>query len=166
MSISSWKGVKTLVTIASIIVITLFQVSQSFSAQWPGITAESLLTWMDTTNPPLVLDVRGRSAYRAGTLLGAFNAGIDPLGYLPDDTKDAVVMIIPVDAGPVFVDAWFKRLTNAGHEVWVLEKGLAAWVKAGGKIEKSEVSYIRPGSVPFVIPKGMCEGGEPSVIFK
>ena len=154
------------VVITSIIFFTLFPVARSISAQWSSITAESLLAWMDASEPPLVLDVRGRSKYRAGTLAGAFDAGIDPLGYLPDDSKDPVVMIIPVGADSVFIDAWFKRLTNAGHKVWILKKGLSGWVEASGQIETPEVTYTRPGSVPFIIPRGLCEGNEPAQIFE
>lgn len=154
------------IAFTSIIVLTLFPVSHSISAQWSSITAKSMLAWMDASVPPLVLDVRGRSAYRAATVAGAFDAGIDPSGYLPDDSKDPVVLIIPVDADPVFIEAWFKRLANAGHEVWILEGGMAAWVEAGGQIEKPEVTYTLPGRVPFVIPKGICEHNEPAQIFE
>ena len=157
---------RTQIAIASIIVFTLLPVSRSISAQWSSITAKSLLTWMDASTPPLVLDVRGRSAYRAATVAGALDAGIDPAGYLPDDSKVPVVLIIPVDADPVFIEAWFKRLANAGHDVWILDRGLAAWVEAGGQIEKPEVTYTLPGRVPFVIPKGVCETKKPAQIFE
>ena len=121
---------------------------------------------MDASAPPLVLDVRARSAYQAATVAGAQYAGRDPLGYLPDDSKVPVVLIIPGDAGPVIIEPWFERLSNAGHEVWILERGLTAWIEAGGQIEKPGVSYIRPGSVPFIIPKGLCDGSKPAQIFE
>lgn len=157
---------RTPIAIASIIVFTLFPVSRSISAQWSSITAKSLLTWMDASAPPLVLDVRGRSAYRAATVAGAFDAGIDPAGYLPDDSQVPVVLIIPVDADHEFIEAWFKRLANAGHDVWILERGLPAWVEAGGQTEKPEVTYTLPGRVPFIIPKGVCETKKPAQIFE
>lgn len=121
---------------------------------------------MEASTPPLVLDVRGRSVYRTATVAGATDAGIDPLGYLPDDSKDPVVLIIPVDADNEFIGAWYKRLANAGHEVWILEGGLAAWVVAGGQIENHDTTYTLPGSVPFIVPKGLCEGGKPAQIFE
>jgi thiosulfate/3-mercaptopyruvate sulfurtransferase len=158
--------VRTQIAIASIIVFTLLPGLRSASAQGSSITAKSLLSWMDTSTPPLVLDVRGRSAYRTATAAGAIDTGIDPLGYLPDDSKDPVVLIIPVDADDEFIEAWFKRLANAGHEVWILERGLAAWVEAGGQIENHETTYTLPGSVPFIVPKGLCEGGKPALIFE
>jgi len=158
--------VRTQIAFASIVVFTLLPVSPGISAQWSSITAKSLLTWMDASVPPLVLDVRGRSAYRAATVAGAFDAGIDPSGYLPDDSKKPVVLIIPVDADPVFIEAWFKRLANAGHDVWILDRGMTAWIDAGGQTEKPGVTYSLPGRVPFIIPKGVCETNKPAQIFE
>lgn len=152
--------------IAIITVIALLGGSRDVSAQRPKISAEKLIAWLDASDPPLVLDVRGRSAYRSGTLAGALDAGIDPLGFLPDGSRDAVILIIPEEVDPGFIDAWFNRLVNAGHEVWILENGLTGWIEAGGLIEVPEVSYTKPGTVPFVIPRGLCEGNEPAQVFE
>ncbi len=130
------------------------------------IGAERLLAWLDSADPPLVLDVRGRQAYLAGTLPGAFGAGSDPKGYLPEHSGDPVVLLTPdrLDAG--LLAAWTARLADAGHPVWLLTGGMAAWTEAGGSIERPDAAYAQPGRVPFLIPRGLCEGGEPSQVFE
>lgn len=136
------------------------------SSQWRSLSAAQLLAWMDSPEPPLVLDVRGRAAYHAGTIVGALNAGMDPKGYLPGGEGGGVVLLLPEDAADAVVTAWSDRLTDAGHQVWVLQGGLLRWVEAGGETETPEFSYTRPGSVPFLIPRGLCEGGEPAHVFE
>ena len=157
---------KIQLAVVSIIVSTLLPDAHSAAAQWSSITANRLLSWLESSSPPLVMDVRGRSAYLTSTVPGAIDAGKDPLGFLPDDSKCPVVLIIPVDADAGFVETWFKRLANAGHEVWILEGGLAAWVAAGGPTEKPEGTYSLPGRVPFIVPKGVCETKKPALIFE
>jgi len=166
MSIEGRCGVRIRLVITNIIVFTLLPCVSATQAEGLSITAESLLSWMDASRPPLVLDVRGRSAYRTATVAGAIDAGLDPSGYLPDDSTNAVVLIIPVDADSEFIEAWFKRLANAGHKVWILEHGFAAWTEAGGPIDSFEATYILPGTVPFTVPKGICHGNTPALIFE
>lgn len=140
--------------------------SGDVSARWPGVSAQQLHAWLDAIDPPLILDVRGRAAYRAGTLAGALDGGVDPRGYLADGNGGRLVLLLPEDVDERVIDAWFTRLSNAGHQVWILEGGLAAWIESGGTIEIPESTYTRPGSVPFLIPRGLCEGGKPSQVFE
>jgi rhodanese-related sulfurtransferase len=139
--------------------------SGDVSARWPTVSAQQLRAWLDAIDPPLILDVRGRADYRAGTLAGALDGGVDPRGYLADGNGGRLVLVLSEDADERVIDAWFARLANAGHQVWILEGGLAGWIEAGGTTEVPEFSYTRPGSVPFLIPKGLCEAGEPSQVF-
>lgn len=130
------------------------------------IGADQLRAWQDAPDPPLLLDVRGRQAYLSGSLPGALNAGSDPLGYLPDHSGEPVVLLMPAEPNPLLVESWTTRLTDAGHQVWLLSGGMAAWIDAGGQVEIPETAYTRPGRVPFLIPKGLCEGGEPAQVFE
>ncbi len=147
--------------------VSLFFLLPLFALGDPAsISAARLQSWLEKDNPPLVLDVRGKELYQAGTLPGAVNAGRDPLGYLPDDSKEPVVLILPDEAGAEFAAAWRRRLADAGHEVWVLDRGLDGWKAAGGTVVIYDASYAKPGRVPFVIPRGLCEGNEPAQIYE
>ncbi|AKH20983.1 rhodanese-like domain-containing protein [Sedimenticola thiotaurini] len=148
------------------LVACLLMGSVALSSQWETVSAQALIAWLDTTEPPLVLDVRGRAAYHAGTIPGALNGGLEPKGYLPDGSGGALVLLTPEGADHVLTTAWVTRLVDAGHQVRVLQGGLAAWLAAGGEMETPEFSYTRPGSVPFLIPRGLCEGGEPAHVFE
>jgi thiosulfate/3-mercaptopyruvate sulfurtransferase len=130
------------------------------------ITAAALITWLDAPDPPLILDVRGSRSYLSGTLPGAFNAGRDPLGYLPDHGSDPVVLLTPETFDSTTIESWHVRLADAGHPVWLLSGGMAAWVDAGGEVEIPETSYAHPGRAPFLIPRGLCERGEPAQVFE
>lgn len=140
--------------------------SGDLSARWPSVSAQQLRAWLDAPDAPLILDVRGRVHYREGSLPGALDGGVEPRGYLADGSGGRLVLLLPTDADERVIDAWFTRLSNAGHRVWILEGGLAAWILAGGETEVPDFSYIRPGSVPFLIPRGLCEGGKPSQVFE
>ncbi len=152
---------------AVLIVVPLFLLTPLFVFGDPvRISAVKLLSWLEEDDPPLVLDVRGKELYRAGTLPGALNAGRNPLGYLPDDSKDPVVLVVPEDANVEYVTAWERRLVDAGHKVWVFDTGIEEWKAAGGVVEIHDVTYVRPGRVPFVIPRGLCEGNEPAQTYE
>lgn len=140
--------------------------SGDVSAGWSTVSAKELQVWMQEADPPLILDVRGRADYNAGTIVGALNGGFDPKGYLADGRGGRLVLLMRGDYDADVLDAWVRRLIDAGHAVWVLQGGLAAWIKSGGAIETPEHSYTRPGSVPFLIPRGLCELGEPAQVFE
>ena len=137
---------------------------------WPGepapIRAQQLMVWMDAPDPPLILDVRGHQAYLEGTLPGAFDAGRDPLGYLPDGSGHPVVLLPPEVFDTARREAWTARLTDTGHPVWLLTGGITAWIEHRGAVEQPDVTYTQPGRVPFMVPKGMCEGGDPAQVFE
>lgn len=133
---------------------------------WPLISAERLRAWLDQSDPPLILDVRGRADYRTKTIAGAMNAGGDPKGYLADGRGGRLVLLMRGEENSEDIAAWFTRLLNAGHDVWILQGGLAGWIEAGGATETPEFSYTQPGRVPFLIPRGLCEGGEPAHVFE
>lgn len=157
---------KSIAVAAFTILLLLSGVSAISSQKIRPVTAASLIIWLDAPDPPLILDVRGRRAYLSGTLPGAFDAGSDPLGYLPDHGGDPVVLLIPGMFDPARIESWRARLADAGHEVWLLTGGMAAWVAAGGEVETPETSYAHPGRAPFLIPRGLCERGEPAQVFE
>ena len=151
-------------------IVAIFMASACLSlgvvAETARISASDLMAWLDSDDPPLVLDTRGRDAYRAGSLPGAINAGRNPLGYLPDNSREPVVLILPKAADATFVEGWRRRLADAGHPVLLLEGGLEGWRAVGGPIEQPGATYADPSRVPFLIPRGLCEGNEPAHIFR
>lgn len=122
----------------------------------------ALDAWLDQKDSPLILDVRGRSAYLDGSLPGALDAGTDPMGFLPD-SRGGDVVIISAPGQPL--QAWYTRLVDYGHRVQVLRGGIDNWRAAELPVERAENSYTKPGTVPFVIPRGLCELNEPAEIF-
>jgi rhodanese-related sulfurtransferase len=146
--------------------VALF-LSVALDAAWSGAPAsvapEALDEWLDDPEPPLVLDVRGTAAYLQGTIVGAVDAGTDPLGFLPDSRGGDAVLIPAENA---LVDAWGARLTDYGYRVHVLAGGMRAWIAAGLPVERPDVGFVRPGTVPFVIPRGICELNEPAQVFE
>lgn len=153
------------VIIGFLLILLAFPVSAGEPAP-RNIDAPGLVSWLDAPDPPQVLDVRGRQAYLAGTLPGAFDAGTDPKGYLPDHSGDPVVLLTPDRLDPKQLATWTARLMDAGHPVWLLSGGMSAWAETGGDIELPDASYAKPGRVPFLIPRGLCEGGEPAQVFE
>jgi thiosulfate/3-mercaptopyruvate sulfurtransferase len=151
---------------AGAMAILLAVPAAAWSQRPPLIGAQELRRWLDAAEPPAVIDVRGRQVYRSGTLPRAIDAGSDPLGYLPERNDMPLVLLAPVTLGPLLIEAWTARLTEAGHRVWLLAGGMAAWVDAGGRVEIPDSVYPRPGQLPFRIPKGLCEGGEPVQVFE
>ncbi|MEA3276016.1 MAG: rhodanese-like domain-containing protein [Pseudomonadota bacterium] len=143
--------------------ILLFVASITLRGEDAGkIAATELAEWLDRADAPLILDVRGRGAYREGTIADALDAGQDPAGFLPDSRGGDVVLVLPEGAS---AKSWRARLADYGYRVQVLAGGMPGWRAAGLPEERPEVSYTRPGTVPFVIPKGLCELNEPSHTF-
>ncbi len=132
------------------------------AATWTMIDAPELQRWLRQIDPPLLLDIRGGEVYSAGTMPEALNTGKDPKGFLADGRGGRVVLITsqPIDDG--LLSAWVKRLKDARHEVFVLKGGMPAWEESGGAVIIPQQIYVKPGTVPFVIPKGLCEGDEPA----
>jgi hypothetical protein len=57
---------------------------------------------------------------------------------------------------------WDQRLVGFGYRVRALDGGLAAWRAAGLTVVRPEAGFARPGTVPFVIPRGLCEMNTPA----
>lgn len=135
----------------------------ALGAEFEPIGPVALSSWLSRADAPLVLDARGRDAYREGTIGGALDAGTDPAGFLPDSRGGEVVLILPEG---IPVEPWRRRLADFGYRIHVLTGGLAAWRTAGLPEERPAAAFVRPGTVPFVIPRGLCELNEPAQVFE
>ena len=127
-----------------------------------SIDALALFRWLDTPDPPLLLDVRGRKAYLSGSVPGALDAGKDPAGFLPDSRGGDVVLILAEGVEP---EPWRERLADFGYRVHILAGGMGAWRAAGFTVEKPAEGFVQPGTVPFLIPRGICELNEPAEVY-
>jgi len=132
-----------------------------------GISAAQLTELLEAGGDvPLVLDVRGLEAHREGTIPGALHVGMDPAAYLPTVSERIVVLVLPEPYTAAYLGAWVRRLGNAGYLVRRLEGGMPAWRAAGLPVSTPEHVYSRPGTVPFVVPRGLCEMEEPAQEFR
>ena len=138
-------------------------VSTVWSASPPLVDATTLNAWLNDQDPPLLLDVRPRAEYLAGTIPGALDAGSDPEGFLPD-ARGGVAVLLTAESTPLA--SWHDRLSGFGYEIHVLQNGIAAWRAAGLPVEVPQAEFVRPGTVPFVIPRGICEMNEPAEVYR
>lgn len=131
----------------------------------PRMSPEELAATLETPFPPPILDVRGGAAYAAGSVPGAINAGRQPEGFLPDPRVRRVVLILPPEADAAVAAAWAARL-GPDTEVVILDGGFEGWLARGGTIERPGGPYVRPGTIPFTIPRGLCEMNDPAQEFR
>lgn len=132
----------------------------------PRLSIEAAATALTSPSPPLLLDVRGRSEAASASIPRAINAGSDPSAFRPDGKDKAVILIVPWPAEPSFVTAWRDRLDAFGYQVSILDGGFPAWKDAKLPIEEGAEPLIRPGSLPFTIPRGLCESNTPAQVFE
>ena len=131
------------------------------------VSPEKLMNWLNTSEPPLLLDIRGHEMYMTGTIMGAVDAGLDPQGYLLRKQINSIVLITSVPSDRANIRLWIKRLDIIPDgDIYLLQGGIDAWQAAGFPLEKVEEGYAEPGTVPFVVPKGLCEMEEPAQRFE
>ncbi|GAA1779663.1 sulfurtransferase [Leucobacter iarius] len=145
------------------------------------ISAEELRTWLDSDEPPRVLDVRyrlgfsdGHEQYLAGHISGAVFADLegefarhgapsDGRHPLPGDAalevaargwgiRDGQTVVVYDDARSLPASRAWWALRRAGiGDVRLLDGGLAAWIAAGGAVDPGEV-VPEPGDVVLARP--------------
>jgi len=132
----------------------------------PRLSAEAVAAALASSAPPLVLDVRGRGVAAEGTIAGAVNAGTDPSGFLPDGQDRQAFLLTPWPPAPELLTTWRQRLEAFGYAVSVVDGGFAAWRQAGLPVDIGRGRLIKPGSVPFTVPRGLCEANTPAQVFE
>ncbi|MBF0267726.1 MAG: hypothetical protein HQL44_03950 [Alphaproteobacteria bacterium] len=126
----------------------------------PDALADALVS----STPPLVLDARGRDHYAEATIPGAINAGRDPKGFLPSTGSGPMVLILKKGTSSFLKKSWIDRMTPYGYKVSILNGGFEAWQAAGLPVETPASGHVKPGSIPFIIPRGLCEANTPAQV--
>jgi thiosulfate/3-mercaptopyruvate sulfurtransferase len=114
----------------------------------------------------LVLDVRSGEDFLVGTIPGAINIGqlqeiIADDAHLDVDNKP--VLVVNANGLPnESLGKWITRLCNEDVEVWILQGGIQNWRAQGLVLENPMERLTVPGTVPFVIPRGLCEMNAPA----
>jgi rhodanese-related sulfurtransferase len=131
------------------------------------VTPAELSAWLEARPADVVvLDIRGSPAYRRGTIEGAMDVGSDPAKAVTDGRRGIVVLLAEEPSDLALVVRWTDKLRRAGHTVRVLAGGLPAWQAAGLPVVEPTRGLVRPGTVPFVIPRGLCESRDPVQEYK
>jgi len=148
-------------------VTLLLAVSGSLFGKAISISAVDLAAQLATSGKtPLVLDVRGLEAHRKGTIPGAVHVGTNPDEFQPPVAEVPIVLVLPEPYDPTYLRAWTTRLEDAGLSVRWLNGGVPAWRAAGFALASPKHEYSKPGTVPFIVPRGLCEMREPAQEFK
>lgn len=150
----------------SVLMLGLWGGAVAAGDELPRLSVEAAATALVSPSPPLLVDVRGRSEAASASIPRAINAGSDPLAFRPDGTGSAVILIVPWPAEPSLVTGWRDRLEAFGYKVSILDGGFPAWKDAKLPIEERSEPQIRPGSLPFTIPRGLCESNTPAKVFQ
>jgi len=132
------------------------------AALWQTINPELLLSKLQQNPSLLLLDIRDRASYEQASLPGTVFAGSNPHGYLPDAKGGEVVLVTKARPDLQQLTAWSLRLKDFHFQVYLLGGGVEKWQQQGRPIVRHLQSYVIPGTVPFVIPRGLCEANEPA----
>lgn len=112
----------------------------------------------------LVLDTRARQDFLAGTIPGAVNTDMlqKKIDGTHEDRQNAYIVVVTkkgrLDSAR---QAWVKRLCDRDIETRILQGGTDSWQAQGFGLELPEERLTLPGTVPFIIPRGLCEMNEP-----
>ncbi|VAW19049.1 hypothetical protein MNBD_ALPHA12-1948 [hydrothermal vent metagenome] len=115
----------------------------------------------------LLLDMRPRASFFAGTIAGAINIG-QLQEILADEAAHHDVAnkpVIIVTANGMLDDnmkQWVARLCSKDVTTWILQGGILAWREQGFTLENPMDRLTVPGTIPFVIPRGLCEMNAPA----
>ncbi len=115
----------------------------------------------------LLLDVRSQERFFSGTIPGAINIG-KLQEILADNTHQDVenrsVVIVSEDGSPDnTVVEWIMQLCERDVDVWILKGGVQDWNAQGLLLENPMERLTTPGTVPFVVPRGLCEMNTPAL---
>lgn len=156
------------VILATSVMMVLAAFASGFAEQAERRDLQALIAMVaENTGDLYVVDIRPKSDYVNGTVPGAISVPTDPTGFIADGRGGPAVLVAGSDASPTRLAEWRRRLEAFGFSpVHHIEGGFGAWVAAGGPIEEPADVYVKPGTLPFVIPRGICELNSPALIYE
>jgi len=135
-------------------------------AATPQLAEMPLVEFTEIHHQPNVLTVE----LRAETAIGAamFPLARRPEAIAQDDIgSDCLAVLITDDTSAAeVVAAAVARLSTAGCKLHRLSGDETGWIAAGLAGPAAPRQSVRPGDVRFVIPRGLCEAGEPVHVFE
>jgi|GEM_PF-3200314 len=158
---------KWLVIVIVTATMTLYGVASGFAGQEKRQDLQALIELVAAhTGDLYVLDIRPKSDYLRGSLPGAISVPSDPVGFIADGRGGPVLLIAGADVAPASLANWYRRLEGFGFSpIHQIEGGFKAWVAAGGPVQKPADVYVKPGTLPFIIPRGICELNTPALVY-
>jgi thiosulfate/3-mercaptopyruvate sulfurtransferase len=128
----------------------------------PGQLDQALSDGVDTGL--LLFDTRSRQSFLTGTIPGAVGAGIlqERIDGTHEDRQGTLFVIVTEEGlADSALQDWIKRLCDRKIDTYVLDGGIKGWRAQGFELEDPAQRLTLPGTVPFVIPRGLCEMNEP-----
>lgn len=140
----------------------------SLAAQNESLSVADLIRLVtDDPGGVYVIDVRPKQVYLSGTVPGAVSAPADPAGFFADGRGGPVLLVTGPDMPSGHLQKWRDRLTGFGFApIHHIDGGFPVWVKRGGAVEKPTDVFVKPGTTPFIIPRGICELNAPAQVFE
>lgn len=112
----------------------------------------------------LIIELRGDDAVHATMIDGAMR----PADIRDDEIPDPCIAVLVADSDTevVAITVAVARFRAAGCAPRRLAGDADAWRAAGLTAPARPKGLRRPGEVPFIIPRGLCEGKEPAQVFE
>lgn len=158
---------KWLVILTVTVTVALYGVASGFAGQEERQDLQALIELVTAHAGDLyVLDIRPKSDYLRGSVPDAISVSIDPAGFIADGRGGPVLLIAGADVAPASLANWHRRLEGFGFSpIHQIEGGFEAWVSAGGPVQEPADVYVKPGTLPFIIPRGICELNTPALVY-
>jgi len=157
----------TLLVIALLLIAPVSAPAQTGGeVELPQIAEIALGEFSEIHNNPNVLTVELRSDAAIGTAMFPLAQSPEAIALDGIGIENLVVLIIDETSAAEEVAAAAARFSTAGCDVRRLSGNAAGWIAAGLAGPAAPRQSVRPGDVRFVIPRGLCEAGEPVQIFE
>jgi len=132
----------------------------------PGLAEMPLGEFNEIHHQPNVLTIELRADAAIG--VATFPLAQRPEAIAQDGigTDCLAVLIIDDTSDAEKVAAAAARFGAAGCDLCRLSGDAAGWIAAGLAGPAAPRQSVRPGDVRFVIPRGLCEAGEPVQVFE
>lgn len=147
-------------------VLVAFPARPEEGAAPPQLAEMTLEEFTEIHHQPNVLTVELRAD--AAIAAAMFPLARSPAAIAEDDISADCLAVLVIDDSSAAeeVAAAADRFLASGCGLFRLTGGAASWIEAGLAGPAAPRQSARPGEVRFVIPRGLCEAGEPVQVFE